>query len=151
MEGIPGPDSSEIASLITRLRGVFADAGLYRQLVAFRLDEAQKLLDSFQRLLDEPDLNVDLAFRKALIVAMQRLSARSGLYPSCYELTGISPIGDSAVAAGGFADIYMGRFKAQLVCMKVMRLYENSQIEHALKVSCVEHVLRSTNHCSISS
>ncbi|KAG6851416.1 hypothetical protein C0991_009315, partial [Blastosporella zonata] len=89
-------------------------------------------------LLDLPDL--DPHFRKALSVATHRISAKSGLYPACYELKDVVQLGEYPVNAGGFADIYKGVFRGQLVCLKTVRLYQDIQKEHVLKVSSVKQL-----------
>ncbi|KAG6843568.1 hypothetical protein H0H87_003086 [Tephrocybe sp. NHM501043] len=130
---------SRFTNLILPLTSIFSEKEHYRRLVNCEPADAQKLLDSFQRLLDEP--NLDLAFRRNLIVATQRLSVKSGLYPACHELKDVTPIGDYPVAAGGFADIYKGHFQERVVCLKVIRLYEKSQIQHVLKKFSYEALL----------
>ncbi|KAG6815249.1 hypothetical protein H0H87_003613 [Tephrocybe sp. NHM501043] len=132
-------DPADISSLIARLRTVFADIELYRRLVGCKGSDAQQLLDSFQLLLNNSDH--DLAFRRSVIIAIQRLSTRSGLYPSCYNLEGVSQIGDYPVASGGFADLYKGKFKSHVVCMKVIRRYETSQVDQVLKMFSQEAML----------
>lgn len=44
-------------------------------------------------------------------------------------------VDDHAVAAGGYADIHKGRVKDQNVCLKVIRIYEASKIDHVTKVT----------------
>ncbi|KAG6907250.1 hypothetical protein DXG01_009703 [Tephrocybe rancida] len=122
-------DSSR--ALLTRFKSILHDKQLYKRLVDCNAAEAQKLLDTLQQLLDVADLDNHL--RKDLIVALQRISTRSGLYPACYELDGIQQIGQYPVTAGGFADIYKGKLRAQVVCLKTIRLYEKSQIDHVLR------------------
>ncbi|KAG6855863.1 hypothetical protein H0H87_009898 [Tephrocybe sp. NHM501043] len=122
---------SPFKNIIIGLTSIFGKKEYYRRLLACEPPDAQKLLDTFQRLLDEP--NLDLAFRRNLIVATQRLSVKSGLYPACHELKGVTTIGDYPVAAGGFAEIFKGEFQERAVCLKVIRLYEKLQIKHVLK------------------
>ncbi|KAG6818414.1 hypothetical protein H0H93_005163, partial [Arthromyces matolae] len=129
----------EGASLVDRLRSVLDDKEQYRRLLGSQASDAQRLLDSFQWLLDVQDL--DWNFRKKLIVATQRISARSGLYPACYVLKDVEQIGQFSVNGGGFADIYQGKFEGQLVCIKAIRLYQTSQIEHVLKQFAKEAIL----------
>ncbi|KNZ79294.1 Serine/threonine-protein kinase HT1 [Termitomyces sp. J132] len=109
------------------------------RLLKLEATDGQKLLDTLQQLLDVPEL--DSRFRKDLIVALQRISTRTGLYPTCYELEGIEQIGQYPVGAGGFADIYKAMFQGQVVCLKTMRLYQGDQIEHVLKKLSKEVVL----------
>ncbi|MDV2583587.1 hypothetical protein, partial [Alkalibacillus haloalkaliphilus] len=68
--------------------------------------------------------------------AMQRLSTRSGLYPICYNLEQVE-VDRIPIAAGGFADIYRGRFQDQPVCLKAIRVYQTTQIDYFLKVLLV--------------
>ncbi|KAG6907962.1 hypothetical protein DXG01_006750 [Tephrocybe rancida] len=128
--------------------------------------DAQRLLDSFQQvssitripsmiliipsqLLDSPDLNVHL--RKSLNVAMRRISVRSGLYLTCYELKDVVQQGEYPVISGGFADIYQGIFQGRVVCLKTIRLCRNDQIEHMLKATSKEAILwRQLLHPNVS-
>lgn len=67
------------------------------------------------------------------VAALLRLSIRSSLYPSCLVLKGVErePF---ACANGTFGDVYKGKFQDRPVCIKVVKIYKNSQIDHALKV-----------------
>ncbi|KAG5353082.1 hypothetical protein C0989_010464 [Termitomyces sp. Mn162] len=126
-------------ALVTYLQQVLHDHRLYRQLLHFKNSDAQALLDTFQSLLDVPEL--DTQFRRLLIVATQRLSEHSGLYPVCYRLKGVEQVEAEPVTAGGFADIYKAKFQGQVVCLKVIRLYQNSQLEYVLKKVTKEVIL----------
>ncbi|KAG6916553.1 hypothetical protein DXG01_006379 [Tephrocybe rancida] len=86
--------------------------------------------------MDTPEL--DLGFRRSLIVAMQRLSTKSGCYPECYELKGVVQEGQHPVAAGGFADIYKGDFQGHTVCIKVIRIYQTTDVEMFMKASATD-------------
>ncbi|KAG6916044.1 hypothetical protein DXG01_008668 [Tephrocybe rancida] len=96
-------------------------------------------LSTPSQLLDLPDLTPH--FRKSLSVATHRLSARSGLYPACYESRDVVQEGEYPVNAGGFADIYKGKFQGRVVCLKAIRLYQTDQIEHMLKATSKEAIL----------
>ncbi|KAG6831370.1 hypothetical protein H0H87_005300 [Tephrocybe sp. NHM501043] len=142
-----------------RLRSVLTDARLYRQLLRFKGPDAQALLNLFQsvsmivdelgicrpplltlavQLLDNP---TNAEFRRSLIVVTQRLSKKSGLYPVCYELKGIQQDESEPVTAGGFADIYRGTFEGHAVCLKAIRVYQDSQLDHLLKQFSKEVIL----------
>ncbi|KNZ82131.1 putative serine/threonine-protein kinase kinX, partial [Termitomyces sp. J132] len=90
-------------------------------------------------LLDKPEL--DVPFRRHLVVATQRLAKRSQLYPACYELQDIIQDNRLPVEAGGFADIYKGRFEGQTVCLKAIRVYQSTRIEYLLKQISQESIL----------
>jgi len=62
-----------------------------------------------------------------------RLSRTSGLHPTCFPLTGLQKLGEQ-VAAGGFGDIWKGLFHGQNISVKVMRLFEESDVKTVLKV-----------------
>lgn len=47
-------------------------------------------------------------------------------------------VGDQPLAAGGFADIHKGLIKDKSVCLKVIRLYQVSQVDYVLKVCLVQ-------------
>ncbi|KAG6907407.1 hypothetical protein DXG01_009019 [Tephrocybe rancida] len=113
-------------SIATRISYLLGDSVLCRALLRKRGPDAQVLLDVFQWLLDDADLAEDL--RRQLIVATQRLSVKSGLYPRDVVQDSQHP-----VTGGGFADIYKGSFGGQVVCLKTIRVYQDSQLEHVLK------------------
>ena len=48
-------------------------------------------------------------------------------------MDGIEILGD-AVGAGGFADIYRGRLQGELIAVKMLKVYERSDIDKLLKV-----------------
>ncbi|KAF8074155.1 kinase-like domain-containing protein [Lyophyllum atratum] len=131
--------SAAVSSIISRLTIVFREVDLYKELVGCQNDNAQKLLDLFQWLLDTPDL--DIWFRRSLIVATQRLAATSGRYPMCYELKGIVADNEDPVTFGGFADIYKANFNGQKVCLKALRVYQDTKDEHFLRGFAKEAIL----------
>jgi hypothetical protein len=49
------------------------------------------------------------------------------------DLKGIEIIGD-AVGGGGFADIFKGRLRDQQIAVKVLKVYQKSDMEKLLKV-----------------
>jgi hypothetical protein len=62
------------------------------------------------------------------------LSGATGLYPECLVLEGIDIIGD-AVGGGGFADIFKGRLRDEDIAVKVLKVYQKSDIQKLLKVT----------------
>lgn len=73
------------------------------------------------------------------MIATQRLAKTTNLYPKCFALEDIGiTVGDQPVAAGGFADIHKGRIQNKSVCLKVIRLYQVSQVDYVLKVCLVQ-------------
>jgi serine/threonine protein kinase len=80
------------------------------------------------------DVAVDPALKRRHVKALVRLSAATGLYPECLVLEGIEITGD-AVGGGGFADIFKGRLVDQEIAVKVLKVYQKSDIEKLLKVT----------------
>ncbi|KAG6867267.1 hypothetical protein C0993_005098 [Termitomyces sp. T159_Od127] len=73
-------------------------------------------------------------FERHLIVATQKLAARSGLYPTCHELGAIDlTMHDRPLASGDFFDIYKAAFRGRVICLKVLRLDRTTNSEHFLK------------------
>ncbi|KAG6819443.1 hypothetical protein H0H93_011829 [Arthromyces matolae] len=70
------------------------------------------------QILDNLDLDWD--FRKRFIVATQRISAASGLYPTCNALKNVVDISHQ-VNGGGHGDIFEGTFQGRKVCIKAVR------------------------------
>ncbi|KAJ7113516.1 kinase-like domain-containing protein, partial [Mycena epipterygia] len=70
--------------------------------------------------------------RPLLCKALLRLSRASGLHPRCFSLPGLKKIGQQ-VAAGGFGDIWKGSYRGQTVSVKVMRLFQDSDVKAVLK------------------
>ncbi|KAF8059593.1 hypothetical protein FPV67DRAFT_362861 [Lyophyllum atratum] len=128
-----------LKTLIYKLERVFTNRQLSRHLLGCRGSAVQNLLDTFQRILDMPRLS--MTFRRNLIVATQRLSAGSGLYPMCYELKDIILGNPDPVASGGFGEIFKASLYGQAVCLKAIRVYEHTEMEHVLKNFSKEAIL----------
>jgi hypothetical protein len=62
------------------------------------------------------------------------LSGATGLYPKCLVLKDVDILGD-AVAGGGFADIFKGQLPGQEITVKMLKVYQKSDIEQHLKVA----------------
>jgi hypothetical protein len=78
------------------------------------------------------DVPVDPALKRRHVKALIRLSGSTGLYPECLDLKGIKIIGDAV--GGGFADVFKGRLWDQNIAVKVLKVYQKSDIEKLLKV-----------------
>jgi hypothetical protein len=76
---------------------------------------------------------------KHTAIALRKLCEVSTLYPTCYVLEGIQDI--SFKGGGGFCDIHQGRHDNQLLCLKVVRLFQDSDIQRLLKVRGIFYYL----------
>jgi len=68
---------------------------------------------------------------------MMHLSKKSGLYPNCLVLDNVTKIGEHPVAAGGFGEIWRGLIGGQMACLKVVKVYSNSDVQKLLRV-CIQ-------------
>ena len=62
-----------------------------------------------------------------------RLSQKSGLHPRCFVLPELHKVGKQ-VAAGGFGDLWKGLVHQVNVSVKIMRVFEDSDVQAILKV-----------------
>ncbi|KAJ7038888.1 kinase-like domain-containing protein, partial [Mycena alexandri] len=99
------------------------------EFLACRGKEAQQLLDLLQELLD---LDSYSGAKPLICKALLRLSRTSGLHPQCFPIPELRTIGRQ-VAAGGFGDIWKGSVGQQSVSVKVMRIFQDSDIQAVLK------------------
>ncbi|KAJ7489303.1 kinase-like domain-containing protein [Mycena latifolia] len=119
----------DISFLVVQLVLFLRDQESYQRLLACCETDAQRLLDLLQDLLDYDGF---FAVRPLLFKALLRLSRASGLHPTCLPLSGLQKVGHQ-VAAGGFGDIWRGLVRGQSVSVKIMRLFQESDVEAMLK------------------
>ncbi|KAJ7677218.1 kinase-like domain-containing protein, partial [Mycena rosella] len=67
-----------------------------------------------------------------LVKALTRLARASQRYPKCLPLPELHTIGKQ-VAAGGYGDVWKGHCVGQTVSVKVMRLFQDADVQVALK------------------
>jgi serine/threonine protein kinase len=79
------------------------------------------------------DFTIDPAYKPRHVKALIKLSRASRLCPECLVLKGIE-IESNPVAWGGFADVYKGRLRGTEVAIKVLKVYEKSDMDKLLKV-----------------
>lgn len=86
------------------------------------------------QLLDHPTPIVS-ELRETVLSTLLRLSRRTNIYPSKFSLTHITLEGQQPVAHGSFGDIYRGRLRDRIVCLKVLKTYKPSDASSLNKVS----------------
>ncbi|KAJ6598277.1 kinase-like domain-containing protein [Mycena vulgaris] len=104
------------------------DSKTHKQFLACREADAQQLLDFLQDVLDHDGFSLARPF---LWKALLRLSRASGLHPKCFPLLGLEK--GQQVACGGFSDICKGLVNGQSVSVKIMRLFQDGDVEAVLK------------------
>jgi len=100
-----------------------------KELLSRRGPEAQALLNLLQARLD---VAIDPEYKPRHVRALIKLSKASGLFPDCLVLKGIQVDGDP-VEGGGFGDVYKGRFGGQVIALKVLKVYQKSDMQKLLK------------------
>ncbi|KAF9442307.1 kinase-like protein, partial [Macrolepiota fuliginosa MF-IS2] len=89
-------------------------------------------------MLDHPDTQGPL--RRSILIAMMRLCSESGTHPRCLTLQHIR-YDTRPVAAGQFGEVWKGYIGDKRVCLKVPKLYQDTQIERLLKNSTREGIM----------
>ncbi|KAF9258045.1 hypothetical protein L218DRAFT_878132 [Marasmius fiardii PR-910] len=119
-----------------------------QELLEFKGDVAQDWLDLFQLLVEHP--NPPTTLRTSIFKLMVRLSRKSGLYPQCLAIRSVEKLGNYPVGGGGFGDVWKGRIGQQLVCLKVVRAFSQSDVEQILKDYMQEAIVwRQLNHPNV--
>ena len=80
------------------------------------------------------DIDISPEYKHRHMTALIKLSKASGLVPECLVLNGFEVDGDP-IARGGFGDVYKGRSRGQEMALKVLRVYQKSDIQKLLKVT----------------
>ncbi|TFK27653.1 kinase-like protein [Coprinopsis marcescibilis] len=76
-----------------------------------------------------------------LVHLLLRLSKRYDSYPQCLVLRGVLKSGDQPLAAGHFGEVWKGQFLEQPICLKVVRLYQNSDAHRLIKAFSREAII----------
>ncbi|KAF9260005.1 hypothetical protein L218DRAFT_932993 [Marasmius fiardii PR-910] len=81
---------------------------------------------------------------------MISLCRRSGRHPQCLTIRGVEKLGQYPVGGGAFGDVWRGKVGEQLVCLKVIRAFETSDVQQILKDYMQEAVIwRQLNHQNV--
>ncbi|KAF5353073.1 hypothetical protein D9758_008752 [Tetrapyrgos nigripes] len=135
-------------TVIKRLESMIGDRNEYQRLLEQQGTLAQSLLDLLQTLCDHPD--VEKRLRSKISTAMLRLSKNSGLYPSCLALNNVQKIGDHPVTAGGFGEIWKGLLGGEVSCLKVVKIYGDSEVQKLMKEFLKEAIVwRQLDHPNV--
>ncbi|KAJ7798018.1 hypothetical protein B0H13DRAFT_2167962, partial [Mycena leptocephala] len=123
---------TDLQCICAQVADILADPIARQDFLKVRNDQAQQLLDLLQDLLDYPLL--DDRIRPVILEALRKLSVSSGRIPGCFALSDRLQLdGPHQVAAGGFADVWKGLIRGETVCVKVMRVYQEADVDALLK------------------
>ncbi|KAJ6526937.1 hypothetical protein DFH09DRAFT_1187168 [Mycena vulgaris] len=121
---------TDIRCICAQIAAVLRDPLAYEDFLKAQDENAQKLLDLLQDLLDYPLL--DAGIRPVILKALLKLSAKSGRHPRCFALSDLKLEGHQ-VAAGSFGDVWKGLVHGETVSVKVMRVYQEADVEELVK------------------
>ncbi|KAF9263061.1 kinase-like protein [Marasmius fiardii PR-910] len=143
------PTSSvEFEHVLWQIQGIIYSEQQRKELLRTKGDTAQQWLDLFQLLAEYP--NVSTTLRPSIFKLMIRLSRKSGLHPQCLTIRGVEKLGDYPVGGGAFGDVWQGRVGQQLVCLKVIRVFNQSDVQQILKDYMQEGIVwRQLNHPNV--
>ncbi|KAK1230559.1 Rho guanine nucleotide exchange factor [Marasmius sp. AFHP31] len=129
----------DLASQIDRLEHVYRSKPKCRALDSRRGQSAEKSLDLLQLLIDHPDLSNRL--RSKVCSTMLHISKKTGFHPKCLVIENVEVVGKHPVGGGGYADIWKGRLGKSLVCLKILRVFKEPEVQQVLKECMPEAVL----------
>ncbi|KAG7095871.1 hypothetical protein E1B28_006562 [Marasmius oreades] len=135
----------EFDQVLWDIQEIIEDERQLKELLETRGDSAQEWLDIFQLLAEYPNVSKNL--QSSIFRLMIRLSRKSGLHPQCLTIWGVQKLGNHPIGGGAFGDVWKGRIGQQLVCMKVVRAFETSDVKQILKDYMQEAIIwRQLNH-----
>ncbi|KAF9254821.1 kinase-like protein [Marasmius fiardii PR-910] len=138
----------EFEQVLRHIQGIIENEQQRKELLGTKGDTAQQWLDLFQLLAEYPDVPNNL--RPSIFKLMIRLSRKSGLHPQCLTIQGVEKLGNYPVGGGAFGDVWRGKIGEQLVCLKVIRAFNRSDVQHVLKDYMQEGILwRQLNHPNV--
>ncbi|KAJ6487056.1 hypothetical protein C8R45DRAFT_1214277 [Mycena sanguinolenta] len=120
--------TADTFAIIAWLDELFQARASYDKFLSCRGAAAQQLLDLLQDLLDYDSFSLS---RRILLSAL-RLARTSGLHPRCFALPHLELFGDR-VAGGGFSDVYRASVQGQSVAVKMIRAFNQTEIDAAVK------------------
>lgn len=136
----------DVITLSAHLTVIVTNDSTYKELLGRRDQQAQALLDVLQARLD---VAIHSEYKPRHVKALIKLSRASGLVPGCLVLKGIEVDGDP-VAGGGFGDVYKARFGTQEIALKVLKVYQKSDMLKLHKdFSCEAVTWRQLSHPNV--
>ena len=82
------------------------------------------------------DIDISPEYKHRHMTALIKLSKASGLVPEYLVLNGFEVrVDGDPIASGGFGDVYKGRYRGQEMALKVLKVYQKSDIQKRLKVT----------------
>ncbi|PPR05072.1 hypothetical protein CVT24_010259 [Panaeolus cyanescens] len=114
----------------------------YSALLSCEGETAQDTLDILQMLMDHS--RIPRYMKTRFLSTLFQLSGISGLQPRCFTLKGVKRVGSKfseCYASGGFSEIWKGTLHKQVVCVKILKMYQTSNPRRIMKAVSREAVL----------
>ncbi|KAG6906989.1 hypothetical protein DXG01_011065 [Tephrocybe rancida] len=138
----------DVDVICVRLYRLVKDEEQYRRLLHLQGNKAQALLDLVQSLLDLPSL--ERIFKSPFLNALLRLSRRSKHFPGRLWQEQVTLEGTEAITAGRFGEVWKGIFCGQGVAVKVLKIYQKSDLDKHIKKVLQETVIwRQLRHVNV--
>ncbi|KAF5362283.1 hypothetical protein D9756_002380 [Leucocoprinus leucothites] len=134
-------DDPQMDKILGKLSDILRVQEKRNALSSLQGDHAQLFIDFLYFLVSDPRQLPGAWLRKHALLALRKLSESSLLYPQCRVLKDIQYDPSAPAACGGFCDIFKARYNKEDVCLKVVRLYQNSDATKVLRVCTREAVL----------
>ena len=123
----------ELAFLIETVFSSEAEGNIVRSLHG---DDAQAFIDVIDKALDE--LNLTPCTRKKCLKSLYKICGRCAILPKALRIPLCYNRDDFPLYQGGFADVWKGSYQGQDVAVKVLRVYQTSDLD---KIRGVSHWL----------
>ncbi|KAJ8077740.1 hypothetical protein PM082_002173 [Marasmius tenuissimus] len=121
-------DSLEDAQRV--VQDVLNDEDKYRKIIEAKGGDAQKCLDLLQLLAERSTTSL----QSSMLKMMLRLLEHSSLYPQCLVVKDVKRPSGRPAGGGSFGDVYKGVIGGQTVCLKLPRIFEDTEDPDADKL-----------------
>ncbi|KAL0059166.1 Rho guanine nucleotide exchange factor [Marasmius tenuissimus] len=123
----------DLTDQLRRLEHVYQRKPKCRALDSRMGQGAKKSLDLLQLLIDHPNLSNRL--RTKICSTMLHISKKTGFHPKCLAIENVEVVGKNPIDGGGYADIWKGRLGQSLVCLKILRIFKEPEVQQVLKLN----------------
>ncbi|KAF7982525.1 hypothetical protein HWV62_28142 [Athelia sp. TMB] len=137
----------DVIHLSAQLTIMLMDDSQSKALMDCREESAQVVLDLLQARLDSP---IDSKFKPHYLQAIIKLSQDSRKYPECLLLDSSIHLPARSIAGGSFGEVYKGTMSGNDIAVKMLKLYERSNMDDFLKKFAREAVMwRQLSHANV--
>ncbi|KIM77961.1 hypothetical protein PILCRDRAFT_607034 [Piloderma croceum F 1598] len=136
----------DAVGICAHLKVWVTDDSKYQELLTLRGQMAQSMVNLLQARLDFP---MELKYKPRHVKALLKLCRASGLYPESLALKGIE-MERHPVDNGGYGDVYKGQLHGRKLAIKVLKVYQSSNLTKLLKNFLSEAVIwRQLSHPNV--